>query len=113
MNRDKQPIEELSYDDFLALLYIYSASVDLDLSADEKDSIIKKVGNKSYENSFQLYKKLKDIEITDILHKLGHKFLPKEEDKALVIKDINNIIHTKGRHSKVEEGMLLFIKKLI
>ena len=113
MNWDKESIDELSYDDFLALLYIYSASVDLDLSSDEKKSIINKVGNESYEKSFQLFKQLKDIEVTDLLFKLGHKFILTEEDKELVIKDINNIIHTNGRHSRVEEDVLLFIKKLI
>jgi len=105
--------DECSYNDFLTLLYIYSASVDLDLSDDEKKIIIKKVGLECFDKTLSSFKKMKDLEVTDLLYKLGHKFCSTEEQKQLAINDMNEIIHINGRKNRTEEDMLLFINKLI
>lgn len=105
--------ENCTYNDFLSLLFIYSASIDLDLSNDEKEAIIKKVGEDNFNNTLKCFKKMKDIEVTDLLYKLGHKFCSTEEQKQLAIEDLNEIIHVNDRKNRVEEDMLLFINKLI
>lgn len=105
--------EDFSYNDFLSLLFIYSASVDLDFSDEEKTVILEKVGENSYQKAHNWFAKAKDIEVTDVLYNLGHKFCSTEEQKKMAMDDINDIIHTNGRKSRVEEDMLLFINKLI
>ena len=102
-----------SYNDFLSLLFIYSASVDLDFSDAEKELILKKVGIASFDKAYKWFSSAKDIEITDALYSLGHKYCSTEEQKQMAIDDINQIIHANGRKSRVEEDMLLFINKLI
>ena len=109
----KLTFDECSYNDFLTLLFIYSASVDLDLSEDEKNIIINKVGEECYDKTLSSFKKMKDIEVTELLYKLGHKFCSTEEQKQLAINDLNEIIHVNGRKNRTEEDMHLFINKLI
>lgn len=105
--------EEYKYNDFLALLFIFSSSVDLDFSDDEKLAITNKIGEESFNSIFSSFQKMKDIEVTDLLYKLGHKFCTTEDLKQIAIDDINEIIHVNGRKSRVEEDMLLIINKLI
>ena len=109
----KLSFEDCTYNDFLTLLYIYSASMDLDLAEEEKEIIIDKVGRESFEKTLKCFQNMKDVEVTDLLYKLGHKFCSSEEQRQMAIDDINEIIHVDGRKSRIEEDMLLFINKLI
>ena len=54
----KLTFDEYSYKDFLSLLYIYSASIDLDLSEDEERIIINKVGVECYDKTLSSFEKM-------------------------------------------------------
>lgn len=106
------PIRD-SYQDFLALLFLYTASVDLDLSGEEERIIIDKVGSECYHANRSIFKRLNDAQILELLYELGQKLCITEEEKKLALMDIDEIIHAEGRKSRMEEDMLLFVNKLI
>lgn len=105
--------DKATYNDFLALLFIYSASIDLEFTDDEKEIIIKKVGKDVFDINFKKFKQLKDIEVTNLLYELSQKFCSTPDQKQLAIDDINEVIHVNGKRNRTEEDMLHFINKII
>ncbi len=108
-------IEQLNwnYEEFCAYVLIYASYADLEFSKEEKDLIIKSVGQERFEKLEATYLEHGDYERLQII--MDHKgvYYPTADRKQELIEKISQLFNADGEFSRPEKTLLLFLQKLL
>ena len=106
-----QSDKEFTYDEFLALILIYTANASDGVSLEELDFIEKKVGKSCCEKSFELFDRSSEVEIIETINDLSKQFAKNRKEE--VLSDIQELINVDQIDQEVEEHIMRMLRKLL
>ena len=101
------------FDDYFAFLLVYAAEADFVIREEERDAIVKKVGQERFFQLLAYFKDLKDVDRIDIVYEFKDKFCTTPDDGKKTIAEVENILRTDHHLSAVEQELLLSLKKIL
>ena len=110
MNED---LTRWSFDDFLCYLLIYAASADFILKDEEKQIIIKKMGEEKFNKFFEIFEGHSDMDKIDTVMTLKGSFIETEDDKEKVLNQMKEVFQADHAYSESEHELLIAIRKLL
>jgi len=103
--------EGAAYQDYLALILIYTANASDGISEEEQHYISEKVGPERYNATKALFDEKSEVEIIELIDELSDAYA--RENKEQVFEDIRNLIEVDELEKEVEENIFRMLKKLI
>lgn len=100
-----------SYEDYIALVLIYTANVSEGISDVEHDYIVNKVGDEHYEKAFAYFETASEIDVIEMIDNLSDKYA--REDKEKVLKDVKELIFADGIEDNAEQQVFRMLNKII
>lgn len=100
-----------SYDDYIALVLIYTANVSDGISDEEHDFIIHKVGDEHYNKAFTYFEAASEIDVIETIDNLSDKYARENKDK--VLGDIKDLIFADGVQDNAEKQVFRMLNKII
>lgn len=100
-----------SYEDYIALVLIYTANVSEGISEEEHDFIVNKVGDEHYDKAFAFFETASEIDVIEMIDNLSDKYA--REDKDKVLSDIKGLIFADGIQDNAEEQVFRMLNKII
>ncbi|MEQ8324095.1 MAG: hypothetical protein RIC15_04240 [Vicingaceae bacterium] len=105
--------EKWPYKDFLTFLLILGANADLEISEEEKDQIIFKVGEENYNRIKHIFDRQNDAQRIETVVKLYERFDQEIGGKENLAKTLREVFHAGGSKEKVMDRYLLIMLKKI
>lgn len=103
----------LNKQQFLALLLLYAANVDVGKTEEEKAIIINEMGEQAYDTVLNIYNQHNDTEIINVLIELKEKYYPQKEGKAELLHEVKALFSSDHHFSNYEHGVLTALKHLL
>lgn len=107
------PIEDWTYDDFIAFLLIMGAKADLKFSEVERDAIISKVGEEQLKKMERCFDQQNDVQHIETVSELYARFSSKIGGKENLVKSLKEIIDADDRQEHVMDRYLMMMLKKI
>ena len=105
--------DQWKYEDFLTFLFILCATADLEMSEEEKEEIIKKVGEEEYKKIKRHFDQQNDAQHIEMVSALYKKFENQIGGKENLVKSLKEFISTSHKREHVMESYLLMMLKRI
>lgn len=102
----------LSYDEFLCFALIYVSHADLDFSKLEKEQLIKKFGESTFDKINSLFDSVTDYQALEILKEHKQIHLSEGQNHAIFIKELEEQFNI-DEFSNYEKETLFFLNKFI
>lgn len=102
---------DFSYDEYLALVLIYTANASDGISLEEYNFISEKVKGSHYNTAMEFFDGHSEVEVIERINELTKIYASDSKEK--VFKDVQQMIHVDEDDKVVEEQILRFLKKLI
>ncbi|MFZ1750836.1 MAG: hypothetical protein WAU01_11620 [Saprospiraceae bacterium] len=102
-----------SYNEFLAFLLIYIANVDMDFAQEEKDLIIKFVGEKTFQKMVIEFDKVSDYGAYQSILDYKGVYYPTPERKEEIIDKMKDLFHADAEFNIMEKELLHFMEKMM
>lgn len=104
--------QTLSYDEFLCFALIYASHADLEFSKPEKEQLIHKFGESTFDKMNSLFDSVTDFQALEILQKHKQVHLSEDKQHTLFIRELENQFNI-DEFSKYEKETLFFLNKFI
>ena len=107
-------IEEYTYQDFLAYLLLLGAQADLNISEEEKEDIVQKVGEIEYKKVKRSFDQHNDAQRIDVIVQLYKKFESQIGGKDNLVKTLKEFTtaHNKSIHV-MDDYLVMMLKKIL
>lgn len=115
MSEKRLPMEEVkySYNEFLGMLLIYVAHVDMDFSEDEKKLIKQKIGNQAMNKVLADFEEMSDFQAFQTILSYKGIYFPTAEQKEELLEDMKRLFLADGDYSTLEKETFHFLEKLM
>jgi len=102
-----------NYEEFSTFLLIHASYADLEFTEDEVEKIKKRISTTNFEQIHDDYKKLNDGEVLQVI--LGYKGIhyPTVARKMELLSLIREQFSADGEFSKLEQGMMRFLERIL
>lgn len=105
--------KELSYDQFIAFLLIYTSHADYDFGEEEKEYIKTKVDSVIYEEMYAYFLEQSEYGALQVILNHKSKFYNLPEKKKQILGMIKENFYSDGDYSKLEKNLLNFLDHLL
>ncbi len=103
----------LSYNEFLAFVMIYAASMDNSLTKEELSFIMQKTGASDVERIKAQVDGMADAESIELIDDYKKKYLAQPELVVKARRDLEGLLATPGQHSQLEKAVVHIIERLL
>jgi len=107
------PLPHLSHQEFEAFVFIYASHVDYQYSEVEKNFIIERVDQQTYDKMFHLFENNSDYQSLKILLKHKEIYCSEPTTKQILYDKITTLFKVDGDYSRGEKLFLNFIDNMI
>src|SRR5690606_11681945 len=101
-----------SYNEFLGLMLVYVAHVDMEFSEDEKKLIKQKVGEQAMEKVITDFEEMSDFQAFQTILSYKGIYFPTAEQKRELLADMKALFLADGDYSTLERETYHFLEKL-
>ena len=102
-----------NFQEFSAFLMLYAASADLKVTSDEKEAILKKVNEDTYEEIWKEYHSMSDINKINLILSYKGLYYPTAERTNELLDLIKTEFMADGEYSLLEKNLMRILKKLL
>ena len=102
-----------NYNDFLAYILLYAATIDMDVTVEEKEFLFSKIDKKKYEDVLYVFKKENDGERLKTIISFKDKFYKDDEAKDKLLRDIKEMFLTDQKFSPLEVAVYNGLRRII
>jgi len=106
-------VEEYTYQDFLTYLLLMGAQADMNISEDEKDLIVQKVGEVEFKRVKRCFDQHNDAQRIDMISQLYQKFETQIGGKEQLVMALREFITANNRSVHVMDRYLMMMLKRI
>lgn len=108
-----EDLKDWKYIDFKAYILIHAANADFNIQQEELDLLLKKLGHAEVEKVQKAYKNHKDLEKSELIYNLSHKFCPELKQKEMLMEEIVEVLRSDNVFSSTEKAFVTAVRKLI
>lgn len=101
-----------SYEDYLALILIYTANASDGVSQEEYDYIVNKVGGDHFDKAFAYFETANEVEVIEKIDELSNDY-DARENREKIFSDVQNMISVDSNDKNIEEQILRMLKHII
>lgn len=102
-----------SYNEFLGLLLIYVAHVDMDFSQEEKNLIKQKIGNQAMEKVLKDFENMSDFQAFQTILSYKGAYFPIAEQKEEILENMKKLFLADEDFSTLEKETYHFLEKML
>ena len=102
-----------NFDEFLGLLLLYSAHVDIDYGEKEKAFIHDIVSQKAYDTVKEDFKNMSDYEVLQTILSYKDKYFANEEAREKLLEKIEMLFYVDDEYHPMEKELRHFLEKLM
>lgn len=102
-----------SYNEFLGLLLIYVAHVDMEFTEEEKTLIKQKIGNQAMNKVLADFEEMSDFQAFQTILSYKGIYFPTAEQKEELLDDMKNLFLADGDYTTLEKETFHFLEKLM
>ncbi|MDA8972491.1 MAG: hypothetical protein P8M17_12780 [Saprospiraceae bacterium] len=102
-----------NFQEFSAFLMLYAASADLKVTSDEKEAILQKVNEESYEKIWKEYHSISDINKINLIISYKGLYFPTSDRTNELLDLMKKEFMADGEFSLLEKNLMRILKKLI
>lgn len=102
-----------NFQEFSAFLMLYAANADLEVTEDEKDAILKKVDQATFDRINEEYIHLSDKEKIDLIMSYKGVHFPTAERTNELLDIMKKEFLADGTYSLLERNLMMIMKKLM
>lgn len=106
-------IQEWTYEDFLTYLLLLGAHNDLDISEEERDQIVLKVGEEEFRKVKRIFEQHNDAQHIETVSRLYDKYEQQIGGKENLLKALKDMFTLNDRHEHVMDRFLIMMLKRI
>ena len=109
-----EELEKWTYNDFLTYVLILGANADLNITRDEEDEIVYKMGEDEYKKVKLVYDRQNDVEHIEVVSFLYSKYKDQIGGKENLVKELKSIFSVGNKKEHVlDRYMLIMLKKIL
>ena len=108
-----ESFQDWTHDDFLALLTIYGAHADMEVSDDEKTWICQQFGEDHYQKANATYERLSDYDVIQAIMQMKERFFPGEQGKLTLRAMLERVFAVNHQFSTLEDIVLKGLDKVL
>jgi len=102
-----------NFQEFSAFLMLYAASADLKVTSDEKEAILEKVNEETYEEICKEYHSMSDINKIDLILSYKGLYFPTAARTNELLDLMKKEFLADGEYSLLEQNLMRVLKKLL
>jgi len=102
-----------NFQEFSAFLMLYAASADLKVTTEEKDAILKKVNEATYDKIWKEYHAMSDINKINLILSYKGLYFPTAERTNELLDLMKKEFMADGEFSLLEKNLMRIVKKLL
>lgn len=102
-----------TYNEFLAFMLLYAASVDCDLTPEELGFIKSITAISDIDKIKDVICNVSDAEVLDIIETYRPQYMATKEKEQVAITDLEQLLKTPGAHSQLERVGVHMLEKII
>ncbi|MFK7774843.1 MAG: hypothetical protein AB8F94_22070 [Saprospiraceae bacterium] len=102
-----------NFQEFSAFLMLYAASADLKVTSDEKEAILQKVNEETFEEIWKEYHSMSDINKINLILSYKGLYFPTVERTNELLDLMKKEFMADGEFSLLEQNLLRILKKLL
>lgn len=106
-------IPELSYNEFLAFLFVYSAQMNYPLSAEELEYIKTRTEIEDIDTIKHSLHSMSDADVLEMIEAYRKRYFDTPEKENKIRTDLEKLLNTPGKHSQLEKVAIHIIEKII
>jgi len=103
----------MEFNEYLAFMLLYAASVDLILELEEKELILKIVEQSEYKDIKKSFDKINDYERIQLIKKYKEQFITSEDIKRNVLLKIKDVFLADDQYLAIEKAIFLYLGRLL
>ena len=109
-----EELENWTYNDFLTYLLILGANADLNITKDEEDEIVYKMGEEEFKKVKMVYDRQNDVEHIEVVSFLYKKYEDQIGGKENLVNELKNIFSVGNKKEHVlDRYMLMMLKRIL
>ena len=102
-----------NFEEFSAFLMLYAASADLKVTSDEKEAILQKVNEETFDEIWKEYHSMSDINKINIILSYKGLYFPTAERTNELLDLMKKEFMADGEFSLLEQNLMRILKKLL
>lgn len=102
-----------NFEEFSAFLMLYAASADLKVTSDEKEAILQKVNEATYQEIWKEYHSMSDINKINLILSYKGLYFPTSERTNELLDLMKKEFMADGEFSLLEQNLMRVLKKLL
>lgn len=106
-------VGDWTFEEFVAFLLIYVSYADLEFSDSEKQAIIGRCGEDTFDRVHRHFHSLGEYQRLDFILRFKPLYFPDEEQKTALLRMITHQFQQDGEVSKLEINLYEFLRRLL
>lgn len=102
-----------NFQEFSAFLMLYAASADLKVTSEEKDAILKKVNEVTFNEIWKEYHSMSDINKINLILSYKGLYFPTSDRTNELLEVMKKEFMADGEYSLLEKNLMRILKKLL
>ena len=102
-----------NFQEFSAFLMLYAASADLKVTSDEKEAILQKVNEETFEEIWKEYHSMSDINKINLILSYKGLYFPTSDRTNELLDLMKKEFMADGEFSLLEQNLMRVLKKLL
>ena len=109
----KSQLQNWSQDDFLTYLLIYAANADFEITEEERQFILNKVGQQEFHQMLKIFNQHSDYERGETVQFLGQLYCGDPANKCDIRTEMVKLFFADEEYNLLEKNFFIAIKKLL
>lgn len=103
----------LSKEEFFTLLLIYGSNADMDFSDSEKNYILDRFGEETFQKMFNYYDSISEFQLLQFISDNRSIYFDTVENKNELSEELMSLFNIDGEFSRLEKGLYNFLLKIL
>lgn len=104
---------EWNNEEFVTFVLLYASHVDMDFSEEEKNKIVERLPNGTFDKMYEIFKDMSDYEALQSILSYKGIYYPTPDRKKELLDKIKLVFFADGDYSVMERELLHFLDKLM
>lgn len=104
---------QLNFNEYMAYLLLYAANADFEIEKKELQIIRKSLSREEYQKVRETFDNANDAERLGVIMQYKKVFIDVLIDTDAVIKQLKEVLHADDENESFEQGVFIFLKKLL